>query len=145
MILEVDADQILAFRFAQSGLAERGAKSLAEAAACPASDFQRDAALMALSARAEGVSRAAYDDAVDSGDLVVAYVVRGAIHALSPDDFGLYGKALIASDDDELGGQLGGQVRKLADEHGFKPTEALDEVAEATAQALKHGQRLDKN
>ena len=92
----MDADLVLAFRLARSGLAERGARGLADAAACPASDFARDAALLALAARADGVSREAYDRAVDGGDLVVAHVVRGAIHALAPGDLALYGRALIA-------------------------------------------------
>ena len=141
----MDADQVLAFRLARSGLAARDAKTLAEAAACPASDFQRDAALLALAARAEGVTREAYDDAVDAGEVVVAYIVRGAIHALAPTDHALYGSALIATDDDELGVQLGRQVQRLAKEHAFAPTDALDEVAEATTAALANGRRLDKN
>ena len=141
----VDADQVLAFRLARSGLAARDARGLAEAAACPASDFTRDAALLALAARAEGVSREAYDDAVDAGDLVVAHVVRGAIHALAPGDLALYGRALIARDDDELGAQLGRQVQRLAAEKGFAPTDALDEVAAATKDALADGRALDKN
>lgn len=58
---------MLAFRLARSGLAVRGARDLAEAAACPASDFARDAALLALAARAEGLSREAYDHAADAG------------------------------------------------------------------------------
>ena len=57
----MDADQVLAFRLARSGLAGRRARGLADAAACPASDFARDAALMALAARAEGLSRASYE------------------------------------------------------------------------------------
>ena len=141
----MDADQVLAFRLARSGLAVRGARGLAQAAACPASDFTRDAALLALAARAEGLSREAYHRAVDAGDLVVAYVVRGAIHALAPGDLALYGRALIARDDDELAAQLGRQVRRLAAEKGFAPSEALEEVATATKDALANGRRLDKN
>ena len=141
----VDADQVLAFRLARSGLAARDARGLAEAAACPASDFHRDAALLALAARSEGLSRAAYDEAVDSGELVVAHVVRGAIHALAPGDFAFYGRALIARDDDELAAQLGRQVRRLAAEKGFAPGEALEEVATATKDALANGRTLDKN
>jgi hypothetical protein len=141
----VDADQVLAFRLVRSGLAVRGARGLAEAAACPASDFVRDAALLALAARADGVSRAAYHDAVDAGDVVVAHTVRGAIHALAPGDFALYGRALIARDDTELAAQLGRQVQRLAAEKGFAPTEALEEVATATQDALSNGKRLDKN
>jgi hypothetical protein len=141
----VDRDQILAFRLARSGLAVRDGCTLADAAACPASDFTRDAALLALGARAEGVSREGYQAAVDAGDLVVAHVVRGAIHAIAPDDQALYGRALIARDDDELGVQLGRQVQRLAAEHGFAPTAALDEVAGATTDALAEGRRLDKN
>lgn len=141
----MDADQVLAFRLARSGLALRGARGLTEAAACPASDFARDAALLALAARTEGVSREAYHHAVDSGDLVVAHVVRGAIHALAPGDLALYGRALIARDDGELAAQLGEQVRSLAAEKGFAPSEALEELATATQDALANGRRLDKN
>ena len=143
--MAMDADQILAFRLARSGLAARDAAGLAAAAACPASDFSRDAALLALAARSDDVTREGYDAAVDAGDLVVAHIVRGAIHALAPDDLALYGRALIARDDDELGPQLGRQVQKLAAEKGFAPTDALDEVAAATADALKGGRALDKN
>jgi hypothetical protein len=140
----VDADQVLAFRLARSGLTARGAQSLADAAACPASDFIRDSALLALAARAEGVSRDAYHDAVDAGDVVVAHIVRGAIHALAPGDLALYGRALIARDDGELAAQLGRQIQRLAAEKGFAPSEALDEVTAATEDALANGRRLDK-
>ena len=143
--MEIDADQVLAFRLARSGLAVRDVRGLAKAAACPASDFARDAALLALAARADGVSREAYARAVDAGDLVLAHVIRGAIHALPPGDHALYGRALIARDDDELGAQLGRQVQRLAAEHGFAPSEALEEVVAATKDALADGRALDKN
>jgi Winged helix DNA-binding domain len=141
----VDADRILAFRLARSGLASRGARDLAEAAACPASDFARDAALLALAARAEDVTREGYDRAVDAGDVVVAYVLRGAIHALRPEDHALLGRALLARDDGELAAQLGRQVKRLAEEHGFAPSEALAEVAGATRDALEREGPLSKN
>ena len=141
----MDAEQILAFRLARSGLARRDEGTPAEAAECPASDFSRDAALLALSARAEGVTREDYDQATDRGELVIAHVVRGAIHALAPDDFALYGRALLAADDDELGAQLGQQVQRLAVEKGFAPSRALDDVAEATKGALEGGRALGKN
>ena len=141
----MDTDQVLAFRLARSGLAARCARGLAEAAACPASDFARDAALLALAARAEDVSGEAYRRAVDDGDLLVAHIVRGAIHALAPGDLALYGRALIARDDADLGAQLGRQVQRLAAEKGFAPTEALEEVAAATGEALAGGRALDKN
>ena len=141
----MDADQVLAFRLSRSGLARRSASSLAGAAACPASDFSRDAALLALAARRDGVTREAYDRAVDGGEVVVAHVVRGAIHALAPADLALYGRALIAADDDELLVQLGEQVRRLSTEKGFAPGDALDEVAAATKDALGGGRTLSKN
>ena len=72
---------------------------------------------------------------------MVAHIVRGAIHALAPGDHALYGRALIASDDDELVAQLGEQVRRLAAEKGFRATDALDEVAEATKDALRGAAR----
>jgi winged helix DNA-binding protein len=141
----VDSDQVLAFRLARSGLAARDAVGLTAAAACPASDFARDAALLALAARAEGVTRERYRAAIASGDLVVAHIVRGAIHALAPGDLACFGRALIARDDDGLGAQLGRQVRRMAAEKGFAPTAALEEVAAATADALANGRTLDKN
>ncbi len=139
------ADQILAFRLARSGLAARKARTLPEAAVCPASDFARDAALLALAARAKNVTREVYDQAIDTGNLVVAHIVRGAIHALAPKDHALWGPALIAEDDDELAAQLGQQVKRLAAEKGFSPSEALEEVAAATKEALANGRKLDKN
>ena len=141
----MDADQVLAFRLARSGLAARDGRGLAEAAACPASDFARDAALLALAARTDDLTRERYRNAIDAGDIVVAHIVRGAIHALAPADLALYGRALIARDDDELAAQLGRQVKGLAEEKGFAPTAALDEVAAATSDALKQGRTLDKN
>jgi hypothetical protein len=130
---------------ARSGLAARSTRDLAQAAACPASDFARDAALLALAARADRVSREAYDRAVDGGDLTLAHIVRGAIHALAAGDFALYGRALIARNENELGVQLGQQVRRLAAEKGFAPGEALEEVAGATKDALAKRGALDKN
>jgi len=141
----VDVEQILAFRLARSGLVSRNAGSFAEAANCPASDFSRDAALIALAARREGVTREGYDEAIDRGDLAVAHVVRAAIHALAPHDFTVYGRALISTDGDELAVQLGRQVQRLATEKGFAVTDALREVAEATKCALGGGRALGKN
>lgn len=141
----MDADQVLAFRLARSGLAVREPRTLAEAAACPASDFARDAALLALAARTEHISRAAYEAAVDTGEVVLAHVIRGAIHAVAPGDHALFGRALLARGDGELGMQLGPQVQRLAAEKGFAPSDALDEVASATADALAGGRALDKN
>jgi hypothetical protein len=71
--------------------------------------------------------------------------VRGAIHALAPADLALYGRALIARDDGELGAQLGRQVQRLAAAKGFAPREALEEVATATEDALANGRKLDRN
>jgi hypothetical protein len=141
----VDAERVLSFRLARSGLASQDARTLAEAAACPASDFSRDAALFALAARYRDVTRKRYEEATDGGDLVVAHIVRGAIHVLAPDDFSLYGRALLSSDEAELVVQLGRQVQRLAAEKGFSATDALDEVAEATTGALRGGRALSKN
>jgi hypothetical protein len=141
----MDAERVLAFRLARSGLAARQAPDLADAAATPASDFARDAALLALGARTDNISREAYAAAVDAGDVVVAYVVRGAINAVAPDDWALWGRALVARDDDELAAQLGRGFRDHAAEHGWSPAAALAEVAAATTDALSGGTRLDKN
>jgi Winged helix DNA-binding domain len=144
-VVLMDAEQVLAFRLARLGLVGRGAGGLAEAAACPASDFSRDAALLALAARREQLTRDAYDEAVDHGELVVAHIVRGAIHVLAADDLALFGRALIATDDDELAAQLGRQVRRLVAENGIAPTDALAEVAQSTEDALGDGGALTRN
>jgi hypothetical protein len=141
----MDAEHVLRFRLARSGLAQREARTLADAAACPASDFSRDAALFALAARHRDVTRERYQEAVSGGELVVAHIVRGAIHALAPGDHALYGRALISTDDDELGVQLGRQVQRLAADKGFSPTGALGEVAAATRAALHGGRSLSKD
>jgi hypothetical protein len=141
----MEADQVLLFRLGRVGLGGRDAGNLPAAAACPASDFARDAALLALSARRHSLTREAYDEAADAGKLVVAHVVRGAIHALAPADFALYGRALVSRDDDELGAQLGRQVQRLAADKGFAPTDALAELGEATKEALSGGRALSKN
>lgn len=141
----MQAEQVIAFRLARSGLVSRDAGSLADAAACPASDFARDSALFALAARREDLRRETYDQAVDQGELVVAHIIRGAIHMLAAADFDLYGRALVATDDDELGAQLGRQFQQLAVQTGIAPTDALDEVAQATTDALGDGRALSKN
>lgn len=141
----MDAEQILAFRLARLGLASRDARGLAEAAACPASDFSHDAALLALAARVDALTRQEYDAAVDHGDLVRAPIVRGAIHVLAPSDLALYGRALIAKEDGELGAQLGQQFRRLTAEAGITATDALAEVTAATSEALSGGRALSKD
>jgi hypothetical protein len=100
---------------------------------------------LALAARADGVTREAYDSALDAGEVVVAYVVRGAIHAVAPGDHALYGRALIARDDAELAAQLGEQFKRLTAATGIAPSEALDEATQATQDALANGRALDKN
>jgi Winged helix DNA-binding domain len=141
----VDAEQILAFRLARLGLAGRDPGELADAAACPASDFARDAALLALAARRDRLTRKEYDEAIDRGELVVAHIVRGAIHVLAAGDLALFGRALVATDDGELAAQLGQQFKRLAAEHRIAPTDALAEVTDATKDALGDGRALTKD
>ena len=141
----IECEQVLAFRAARHGLAVRTSLTLAEAAACPASDFSRGWALLALAARSDRVSREAYDRATDSGELVIAPSLRAAIHALAPADFALYGRALIAEDDDELGEQLGPELQRQLSAARIAPREALQEVADATEAALAGGRALTKD
>ena len=99
----MDAEQVLAFRLARSGLAERDGRGLAEAAACPASDIARDSALLALAARSDAVSAEAFAAAVHAGDeIVVAHAIRGAIHALPRADLARYGRSLLRADAEAL-------------------------------------------
>ena len=139
----MDADQVLLFRLNRLGLADRDARSLAEAAACPVSDFARDAAVVALAARRDGVTRRP----------TTRHRRRRAgrrPHRTRRDprtragDFALYGRALV-SGRHELASQLGQQVQRLAADKGFAPTDALAEVAAATKEALQGGRALSKN
>jgi hypothetical protein len=141
----VQREQILAFRAARQGLTKRDARPLAEAAACPASDFQRGSALLAIAARSSDLTRERYDEATDSGELAVAHSLRGAIHATTPRHSLLFGRALVADDPADLLEQLGEQAKRVLGEHGLDPREALDEVARASADALVEHSALDKN
>ena len=140
----MERDQVLAFRVARHGLAARRPLSLAEAAACPASDPARGRALLAIAARADDVTREAYDRATDVGDLVLGPTLRAAIHAQAPKDFGLYGRALLATDDAELADQIGPAFKRHLRDAGGTPTEVLAEVADATEAALAGGRALGK-
>jgi hypothetical protein len=141
----VDADQVLAFRLARSGLAARTPGGPAGAAAPPLSDFARDAALVALAARAEEVTREAYEAAIADGGLVLAHAPHGAIHALAPGDDAVFGRALLARDDAELGAQMGRQVQRVCAEHGIAAGDALAEVADAVRGALAGGAARDRD
>lgn len=138
-------EQVLRFRLERQGLGERDGVGPVGAAACPASDFNRDAALLALAARSEKLTRSAYERAVDDGKVVLAPAIRAAIHALQPADFALLGRALISDDEEELGRQIGQQMRRIVKETGVAATDALAEVSEATEAALPRGSKLSKN
>ncbi|HWT95844.1 MAG TPA: crosslink repair DNA glycosylase YcaQ family protein [Solirubrobacteraceae bacterium] len=137
--------QALAFRAARHGQGERRDVPLAEAAAVPVSDFARGAALLALAARSSSVTREGYVAAVDSGELVVGFTLRGALHLVAPGDVPLFGPALLSGDDAELGAQLGQQVQRVCAEYGLSPRAALDDVADAVRAVLDGGAALTKD
>jgi hypothetical protein len=141
----VERERILAFRAARQHLAARDARPLAEAAACPASDFQPGSALLAIAARTSDVTRERYDQATDSGELAVGHSLRGAIHATMPEHLRLFGRALVADEPADLLEQLGEQVKRVLGEHELDPRDALEEVARASADALAERSALDKN
>jgi hypothetical protein len=141
----VQREQILAFRAAGQGLGERLARPLAEAAACPASDFQPGSALLAIAARTSEVTRERYDEATDSGELVVGHNLRGALHATTPEGSLLFGRALVADEPADLLEQLGEQAKRVLGEHRIDPRDALDEVARAAGDAFAQRSALDKN
>lgn len=117
----MDGEQVLALRYARSGLDRRGGDLP------PASDFARDAGLIALAARAEGVTREGYLKAIESGDLVVAHSLRCAIHVHAAGDEAVFGRPLIGQDERELKAQLGPWAAGLA------------EVTEVVRDALEGG------
>jgi hypothetical protein len=141
----VDPEQVVAFRLARHGLAARSARTLAQAAACPASDFTRGSALLALAARTDAATREGYERAVDAGELWVGATVRAAIHAQDPADAARFGPALVARDDGDLAEQLGEGARRHLAEAGVPAGEALAEVTQATREALARGRALTKD
>ena len=141
----MELDQVLAFRVARQRLDARGSLTFAEAAACPASDFQRGSALLALAARSETVDRESYDRAADTGELVIAPSLRAAIHALPPADFAVYGRALVAEDDEELEVQLGPRTRWQTGDGDISPRAAVEEVTDAIGRSLGEGRALGKD
>jgi hypothetical protein len=142
----VRSEQVLAFRLARLGLAGRERRGLAEAAACPASAFARDADLLALAARVDSLTREEYDAAVDEGgEVALAHIIRCAIHVLAPGDLALFGRALVATDDRELEAQIGRPPKWLAGDADIAATEALAEVTAATEKALARGRALTKD
>jgi len=141
----VDPEQVVAFRLARHGLAARSAPTLVQAAACPASDFSRGSALLALAARTDAVTREGYARAVDAGELWVGPSLRAAIHAQDPADAARFGPALVAADDDELAEQLGTGAQRHLAQAGIAAGEALAEVTDATRQALARGRALTKD
>jgi len=142
--LRVGREQVLSFRVARHGLAERRALTLAEAAACPLSDVTRGTALVAVAARARDVRRDAFERAIDDGALVLAPTLRAALHVTGPDEWGSVGRALVADDEVELIAQLGGAAQRHLDQVGVPAREAVAEVAAATEAALAGGRALSK-
>jgi hypothetical protein len=141
---EAERDRVLAFRAARQGLDERQPRSLAEAAACPASDFQRGSALLAIAARTTEITRERYDRATDAGQVAVGHCLRAAIHATAPADLALFGRALVADQPADLLEQLGEQIKQQLAEQSIDPRDALDEVARASADALSEQGALDR-
>ncbi len=141
----VQREQILAFRAARQGLVDRDGRTLADAAACPLSDFQPGSALIGLAARSLDVTREGYGAATDSGELAVGHSLRAALHATTPEHARLFGRALVATDPGDLLDQLGEQAKRVLGETGIDPRDALDEVARASAGALVERSALDRN
>ncbi|MBO9532785.1 MAG: AlkZ family DNA glycosylase [Solirubrobacteraceae bacterium] len=139
------SDQILAFRFSRSGLDARDRTDLASAVDCPTSDRDRDAALIAIAARADGIKRAAFERAIDRGSLVMAHAIRGSLHVVAPEDHTLFGASLIADHDDDLARQLGPQLAHLCEDEKIHPTDALAEVTEAVRKALASERQLSRD
>jgi hypothetical protein len=96
-------------------------------------------------ARADEVDRDDYDRATDAGELVIAPSLRAAIHALAPDDFATYGRALLSENEHELAEQLGQQMQRVLAATGIRASDALEEVAQATEAALSDGRALTKD
>lgn len=129
-----DRERILALRARRLGLGGR-VPEMAAALPVPASDFHHDAALSAVAARADGVTRAAWDAALDGGDIVVGFGLRGAVHAVAAADAAVFGCGLVSDDPDELVRQLGPQQVRMLGTLGMPATEALGVVMEATRAA----------
>lgn len=122
-------ERVLAFRLARHHLTER-APDAATAASAALQDTPPGAAAMALAARAE-VGPEALDE------LILVPSLRGAPHAVAPEEFAMFTAGAAPADDDEAKHLTGNAYKALPDDVG--PLEALDRVTEAVADALADG------
>src|SRR5262245_48051645 len=102
MAVTVDRDQVLAFRVAAQGLAERSGSLTEALAGWSVQDSPPGSAALALNARVDGVEPGDVEAALESRDAVATYNVRSATVILPAKDLPLMGRGLDTEDPDEL-------------------------------------------
>lgn len=139
----VGREQVLAFRAAAHSLhRRRPAGALAAVAGgCGIQDTPAGNADVSLAARLD-VAHPVVADAVREKRLVLTWSLRGAPHAIPPDDLAVFTLGARPADGRSLEAVLGGGARHLA-EVGIDPADALDRTEQAMVAALG-GDQLTK-
>jgi hypothetical protein len=133
-VLEVDREQVMAYRIAAQGL-HRGETDAAKLAVLDlgVQDSPRDTALLALAARLD--ADVTEESLVDDPRLVLAWTHRGAPHFHRRDELTAVVNALIPLDESDAMARMGWQ-RKQAGEADMGATDALFTAARAIRKAV---------
>jgi hypothetical protein len=128
-VLQVDAEQALAFRVAGHNLHER-TDPLAVIAACGLQEYPPGWSAVALHARADGEP--------DSEDLVTVNAMRGAPYVVPRADVAVFTLALVP-EDAGLKAFVGALPAGEVTDAGFTVRDALDRVSDAAREGLADG------
>ena len=129
-MLEIQADQALAYRVAGHHLHRRTPDALAAVAACAVQEYPPGWAAVALHARTTGT--------VDGDAVVVVNAMRGAPHLVPVADRAVFTLALVPPDEG-LKALIGSATAKEVADAGLSLRGALDIVADAARDGLADG------
>jgi hypothetical protein len=133
-VLEVDREQVLAYRIAAQGL-HRDEKNAAKLAVFDlgVQDSPRDTALLALAARLD--ADVSEDSLVEDSRFVLAWTHRGAPHFHRADELAAVTSALVPLDEADAMARMGWQRRQV-EEAGIGAADALFTAARAMRKAV---------
>jgi hypothetical protein len=144
-VLDVDRDQVLAYRLAAHHLTQRlGPRSVEKAASCGIQETPKGTAGVALSARIEGLTPAAFERALyERRTLLTIWSVRGAPYVVPAADLGVFTVGALPIDAGSFRESMGGWSDAL-EEAGLDVRDTLDQMVEA-ARGLLNGRSINVN
>jgi hypothetical protein len=144
-VLDVDRDQVLAYRLAAHHLTRRlGPRSIEKAAFCGIQETPMGTAGVAFTARIEGLTPAALERALyEHRTLLMIWSVRGAPYVVPAADLGVFTLGALPIDAGSFRQSMGGWSDAL-EEAGLDVRETLDQMVEA-AGGLLNGRSMNVN